>query len=385
MNLDSIRAFSLSIPFVTAFKHAAAERATTQALWVEARARDGLVGYGEGCPREFVTGESLETAREFLISRMPGCVSTVRDLGGLADWTARHWRDIDANPAAWTAVELALLDLLGKEARQPIESLLGLPALAGRFRYTAVLGDAAPAQFEAQLARYLQAGFHDFKIKLSNDRGRDRAKAGALAAGGVSPGRVRADANNLWSDPGEAIDHVAALSFPFAALEEPLRAGDWEGMRRVGSALGTRIVLDESLARVSQLDRLGDAADRWILNLRVSKLGGLLRSLEFAAEARRRGLQIVVGAHVGETSLLTRAALTVAQGARDILLAQEGAFGTHLLARDVVEPSVMFGQGGVLDAALLPRSGRGGFQLGIESSRIQHYTKLLPEVQACEP
>jgi len=45
---------------------------------------------------------------------------------------------------------------------------------------------------------------------------------------------------------------------------------------------------------------------------------------------------VIVGAHVGETSLLTRAALTVANSARDLLVAQEGAFGTHLLARDVV-------------------------------------------------
>jgi L-alanine-DL-glutamate epimerase-like enolase superfamily enzyme len=384
MILDSIRTFALRIPFVTAFKHASAERAATQTLWVEARARDGTVGFGEGCPREFVTGETLETAQSFVVAHRPDWLATICDLGTLADWTVRHGRDIDANPAAWTAVELALLDLLGKEAARPVESLLGLPALAGCFRYTAVLGDASPGQFEAQLTQYLQAGFRDFKIKLSGNRMRDRAKASSLASAGISPRAVRADANNLWSDPEAAIDHVAALGYPFCALEEPLRPGDWEGMQRVGSALRTRIVLDESLARVSQLDRLGDAADRWIVNLRVSKMGGLLRSLELAAEARRRGLQVVIGAHVGETSLLTRAALTVAHSARDILLAQEGAFGTHLLSCDVVDPPIMFGDGGVLDTASLPRSGCGGFQVEVQNTCYQHYAKPLPEEQSCE-
>lgn len=384
MILDSIRTFALRIPFVTAFKHASAERAATQTLWVEARARDGTVGFGEGCPREFVTGETLETAQNFVVAHLPDWLATICDLGTLADWTARHASDIDANPAAWTAIELALLDLLGKEAARPVESLLGLPALAGCFRYTAVLGDASPSRFDAQLTRYVQAGFRDFKIKLSGDRIRDRAKASSLASAGISPRAVRADANNLWSDPREAIDHVAALGFPFCALEEPLRPGDWGGMQRVGSTLGARIILDESLTQVPQLNRLDGAADRWIVNLRVSKMGGLVRSLELAAEARRRGLQVIIGAHVGETSLLTRVALTVAHSARDILLAQEGAFGTHLLACDVVDPPIMFGDGGVLDTASLPRSGSGGFQIEIQSNRYQHYAKPLPEEQSCE-
>ncbi len=60
-------------------------------------------------------------------------------------------------------------------------------------------------------------------------------------------------------------------------------------------------------------------------------MGGLLRSLNVAEAARRRGIPIVVGAQVGETSVLTRAALVVARSAGDRLLAQEGAFGTYLL------------------------------------------------------
>ena len=59
MKLESIRASVLTIPFNAAFKHASAERAATQTLWVEARTADGMIGYGEGCPREYVTGREL--------------------------------------------------------------------------------------------------------------------------------------------------------------------------------------------------------------------------------------------------------------------------------------------------------------------------------------
>jgi L-alanine-DL-glutamate epimerase-like enolase superfamily enzyme len=366
--IKSIQASALAIPFNVAFKHASAERAATQSLWAEAHSWDGVVGFGEGCPREYVTRESLDSAQAFIGAHRDEWLGAIRDLGTLSDWARRHHRDIDAHPAAWTAVELALLDLLGKVEGKSVEALLRVPELAGRFQYTAVLGDASPREFEAQLARYLQAGFRDFKIKLSGDHKRDLAKVRALTAAGLPPEAVRADANNVWSEADAAIGALAALEFPFFALEEPLRAGDYAGLHRVASVLGTRIILDESFLRADQFDALSDQAERWIVNLRVSKMGGLLRSLELVREARRRGLRLVVGAHVGETSLLARAGLTVANSAPDILVAQEGAFGTRLLVHDVVEPLIIFGKGGVLDAGEL-KLGTAGFGLVISVPR----------------
>jgi L-alanine-DL-glutamate epimerase-like enolase superfamily enzyme len=352
MKLESIRATALAISFQESFKHASAERAATQAIWVAAGTAGGLTGYGEGCPREYVTGESVASAEAFVRAHIQEWTAELRDTASVCAWTAKHEREIDANPAAWTAVELALLDLLGKASRQPVESLLALPRLAGRFHYTAVLGDASPAAFQAQLGRYLAAGLRVFKIKLSGERARDAEKVRALRAAGVAPQRVRADANNLWPEPGAAIAHLQALDYRFAALEEPLRPGDYEGMAHVAQVLGTDIILDESMQRRAQLSWLPENG-RWILNLRISKMGGLLRSLAFLREARRLGLRVIIGAHVGETSVLTRAALTVASVAGEALVAQEGAFGTHLLERDVCEPPLMFGAGGVLDAAEL--------------------------------
>jgi L-alanine-DL-glutamate epimerase-like enolase superfamily enzyme len=368
--VESIEARALAIPFKAAFRHAAAERSETQTLWITAHA-NGAIGYGEGAPREYVTGESLETAAAFCAAHQAEWRASIRDLGSVRSWSERHRRDIDENPAAWAAVELALLDLLAKHENLSVESLLGLPQLAGRFRYTAVQGDAAPAQFAAQLAHYLAAGFRDFKVKLSGDTARDAAKVAALRTAGVSSRAVRADANNVWRDAEQAIAALEALNFGFRALEEPLQARDYGGMARVAEALDSKIILDESVTGSGELDRLPGAPARWIVNLRVSKMGGVLRSLQVAAALRRRGIGLIVGAHVGETSVLTRAALTVANAARDIVIAQEGAFGTHLLQRDVAEPPLMFGAAGVLDAAAAPLRGAGwGLAIDVPLDRL---------------
>lgn len=350
MRLAAVEARVLDIPFKVSFKHASAERTAMQSLWVEARTAAGVVGVGEGCPREYVTGESLATSAAFVAAHRDDWIGRIADADGLERWVEENEPLIDANPAAWSAVEIACLDALGREDDVPIEGILGIPPLQGTFQYTGVIGDGPQAAFEAQLAHYRKAGFRAFKVKLSGDPEADLGKVRALRASGVEPGAVRADANNLFRDAAAAIAHLSPLDYPFFALEEPLRTGDYTGMREVGSALDTRVILDESALRVGQLAALRGDAERWIVNLRISKMGGLLRSLAFARAAKDAGFPLVIGAHVGETSVLTRAALAVASFARDQVIAQEGAFGTHLLERDVVDPPLMFGAGGRLDA-----------------------------------
>jgi L-alanine-DL-glutamate epimerase-like enolase superfamily enzyme len=173
------------------------------------------------------------------------------------------------------------------------------------------------------------------------------------------------DANNLWRTADEAIAFLLALDFPFYAVEEPIAPGQYGELGRIAARLGCKMILDESFLRASQIGQIASDPGAWIINLRVSKMGGLLRSLEVARAAREAGVGLIVGAQVGETSVLTRAALAVAHASRDVLVAQEGAFGTLLLERDICDPSLMFGAGGVLDAAAYPALERPGFGITV--------------------
>jgi L-alanine-DL-glutamate epimerase-like enolase superfamily enzyme len=351
----------LQIPFTVAFRHASAERSETSTLWADVVLDTGVAGSGESCPREYVTGESLGTALAFSSRHERALRAHIVDLGSLRAWMASNTQDIDANPAAWCAIELAILDALAKDANQTVERLLSLPELQGTFVYTAVVGDAPPEAFTAAADQYRRFGFSDFKLKLSGDLERDRVKMAIMRGLDTKSVRVRVDANNLWSDVDEAIQFLRSLEYPFFAIEEPLEPNQYGQLARMADALGCRIILDESLLRVEQLAALPEPHARWVINVRVSKMGGLLRSLNVVDAARRLALGIIVGAQVGETSLLTRAALPVARAAGDALVAQEGAFGTRLLAHDVCDPPLMFGQGGVLHTAAFPALRRAGF------------------------
>jgi sterol desaturase/sphingolipid hydroxylase (fatty acid hydroxylase superfamily)/L-alanine-DL-glutamate epimerase-like enolase superfamily enzyme len=346
MKLESLDVHSLAIPFTSSVRHASAERQTTQAVWVSVRS-GGLSGHGEGCPREYVTAEDLGGALAFCDAYREEWLEEIRGLEDLRRWVAGNALEIDRHPAAWCAVELALLDLFARGEGCSVETLLGLSSLRGDFVYSAILGDVEPESFAAHLQYYRSQNFRSYKMKLSGDFARDRAKVDILSKAGI---RVRADANNLWADAGTAADYLLALEYDFTAVEEPLQSRDFEGMRALAERLSCPLILDESLTKKADLNRLDDP-QRWICNLRISKLGGLLRSFDVLASAQALGTRVVVGAHVGETSLLTRAALPLARAAAASLYAQEGGFGTHLLERDVVAHSLRFTEGGCLRIA----------------------------------
>ncbi|MES2830596.1 MAG: enolase C-terminal domain-like protein [Pseudomonadota bacterium] len=363
MLLEALVCGPLDIAFKTGFSHASATRQTTQTLWVQAVGISGATGIGEGCPRDYVSGETSQSAQQFVRRFQKDWIACINDMASLARWADDHRLEIDQNPAAWAAVEIALIDLIGKSTGRSAESLLGLPELTGQFVYTAVLGDASVKAFAAQLDQYVKAGFQTFKIKLSGDRERDLAKVMALRDTGIDAAVVRADANNVWSDALHASDFLAALDFPFWAIEEPLRAGDLAGMLAISRARNCRIILDESLLRLEQIAPFAEEPAHWIVNLRVSKMGGLMRSLAMTHRLQAAGLELIVGAHVGETSVLTRASMTVAQAAGKSLLGQEGAFGTHLLMHDMVEPILQFGARGALQTSMFGIAGMPGFGL----------------------
>ena len=64
MRIERIEVFSYPVPFKAVFRHASASRAQ-RSLIVAVRA-DGETGYGEGCPRHYVTGETIESGVAFI-------------------------------------------------------------------------------------------------------------------------------------------------------------------------------------------------------------------------------------------------------------------------------------------------------------------------------
>lgn len=102
---------------------------------------------------------------------------------------------------------------------------------------------------------------------------------------------------------------------------------------------------DESLVTEEDAEELIARQVVGYFNLRISKCGGLGRTLAIVARAKAAGIGVLIGCQVGETAVLSAAGRHLAAYITG-LCGVEGSYGTHLLVEDIAEPAVMFGPGG---------------------------------------
>ena len=349
-----IEAVPLRLALKSTVRHNAATRNEGESIWVQAKRRHNR-GYGEGCPRVYVAGDNLESSLQWIKENFSDGQANFVTLDDVQQWAYCHEKNIDRYPSAWCAVEMAMLDLLAREKSCSVEKLLRLDGFRGYGRYTAVIGDDSGWKYITLADQYLIRGLRDFKIKLSGNLERDLEKMDLLETLAMQHQvpfpRIRLDANNLWKDHcDEAIAYTRALGIGrIFAMEEPVEAGHVEDISKFSMATGLPVILDESLCTLNDLDRFKTARGQFIANIKISKVGGLIRALRMIDEIKNLGWPVIVGCHVGETSLLTRAALVASSAAGENLTAHEGAFGDYLIKREPVEPMLKFGRNGLLD------------------------------------
>ncbi|MEO1262872.1 MAG: enolase C-terminal domain-like protein [Bacteroidota bacterium] len=349
----SLRAKELQLPMRTTFKQASSVRNVGESIWCEAN-RGKQTGLGEGCPRKYVTGENLGGAMNWLNTKIPEIQLGCRSLPGLKEWINNYRSEIDENPAAFSAIEIALVELFAKEKKSSVEKLVGLNSPCRIYQYTGVLGDSSEKKYTAMAQRFFKMGFTDFKIKVNGALDTDNKKLKIVhqlaAQNNIPEIRIRLDANNLWKgNVDAAIGHLSKLDYPIFGIEEPVAPKNYEALEKISSTLGVAVILDESICNLNDLNRLDPVLNNYIANIKVSRIGGLLRSLELIDALKARDKKIIIGAHVGETSILTRAGMCAANAAGNHLVAQEGGFGLLLLEKEPVGPSLMIGPKGQID------------------------------------
>src|SRR5580658_2804742 len=127
LKIESLEAIVIDLPFRFAFKHSLASRQHSENLIVKAVVTDGrsnYLGYGEGIPRDYVTGESIHSSFSWLketvfpLFEKREFQSKEELLGTLKREFQRLGLDVQCAGAAWCALELALLDAWGRSVQQ---------------------------------------------------------------------------------------------------------------------------------------------------------------------------------------------------------------------------------------------------------------------------
>lgn len=369
MRVAELTAFHVRIPLRRPVRHASHARTSTDNVLVRCVLADGTEGWGEGVPREYVTGETAQSAlallrRSDFASQLEPC----GDFGGAVLLAERlrtaqqpgDDRGIRGN-AARCAVELAILDAYGRHFGEPLSAVTGLigPNLyrpRPSVQYSGVITSSAGLKLKLLAWGYRLYGFRQVKVKVGIAGQNDVARLRAVRRRLGRRAELRIDANEAW--PAEqAAERIREVEpFGIASVEQPVRHGEVASLAVIRQQIATPVMLDESLCSMTDAERAvaGGWCDRF--NLRLSKCGGLIPTLRLAEFARRNGIVSQLGCQVGETAILSAAGRHFAASVAG-LTAVEGSFDRHLVRCRPSREDITFGRGGWSPA--LPGPGLG--------------------------
>ena len=260
--------------------------------------RDGTVGMGEAAPiaryNETAEGAAafIENARAVL----------ERDL-----WEyAVRWNELEAlaptEHAAKAALDMALLDWVGKKLNVPLWKLLGLNRNAALTTTYSIGIDKVPVM-QQKVRESPDFGVYKIKVGSKDDR---KIIEGIRA---VTTKPLRVDANEGWKTKEEALEMInwmAGLGVEF--VEQPMPAAMLKDFAWLKERSKLPIFADESLMKASDIPVIAPYFHG--LNIKLMKCGGVQEAVRMVAMARALGLKLMIGCMV-ETSLAISAAAAI--------------------------------------------------------------------------
>ncbi|MCP4189124.1 MAG: mandelate racemase/muconate lactonizing enzyme family protein [Planctomycetaceae bacterium] len=234
---------------------------------------EGLIGWGEVCP----------LGPAYLPAYAAGCRAGIAEIAPhLIDCNPLHLdqlnRQMDAalkgHPYAKSPIDIACWDILGQVSGQPVCSLLG-----GRYGEDFVLYRAIsqedPAAMASRVQQYRDEGYRRFQLKVGGDPDVDIERIRAVADQ-MQPGdKLIADANTGWL-MHEAMRVIRAVQDIDVYIEQPCLT--YEECLAIQRKTSHPFVLDEVIDSVDMLIRGKADLAMDVVNIKISKFGGLTRA-----------------------------------------------------------------------------------------------------------
>jgi D-galactarolactone cycloisomerase len=255
--------------------------ATLDTLLLRLDTDQGITGWGEGfghaaCP---ATRAALATQ---VVPALIG--ADARDIRGLMRRLAERFHLFGRNGPlvyALSAVDIALWDIAGKQAGQPLWRLLGGAPRTHLSAYASLLRYEEPAAVADAVGRAVRQGYAAVKL---HETGLAQVRA-AREAGGAAL-RLMLDTNCPWT-VDQAIAMARALrDCQIDWLEEPVwPPEDHAGLARVRREGGVPIAAGENAAGLHDFRHLFEAGALDIAQPSVAKIGGVTEVVRIAALA----------------------------------------------------------------------------------------------------
>jgi L-alanine-DL-glutamate epimerase-like enolase superfamily enzyme len=240
---------------------------------VGVRTDTGLIGYGEVCPLgPFYLPAYAEGVRAGIRELGPHLIGMdPRELGVL-----NHRMDaaFKGHPYVKSGIDIACWDILGKATGLPVCQLMGGRYGEGVRLYRAI-SQVPPDEMAANVAEYRDQGYTRFQLKVGGDPDTDIERIRAARAVLRQSDRLVADANTGWTQH-EAMRVVRAVKSLDVYIEQPCLT--YEECLAIRRSTDHPFVLDENVDSLEMLLRAKRDLAMDVVNLKISKLGGLTKT-----------------------------------------------------------------------------------------------------------
>jgi L-alanine-DL-glutamate epimerase-like enolase superfamily enzyme len=300
-------------PFSFRFHNTQTLRTQADSVIIQLEFENGISGYGESAPRPYVTGENCSTVSTLIRDHFSPLlffheIESLKDVEDALDELESEClrKGIPGYSSALGAVDIALLDALGKLKKSHLGNFLGSP-VRKEIPYSISIPLLSSDEIN-ELYLQLQKPKLKYVKVLVGDVESDNINRVSFVRSLLSENAdIRVEANGTWSFQ-QAVSNLEKLKrFNITAVEQPVAKNDIESLQRLRRAIDIPIIADESMCSLADARELiaSEACD--ILNIKISKCGGLIRSKQIAKFAESQNVPCQLGAHVGETEILIQA------------------------------------------------------------------------------
>lgn len=275
MKITSIFAHRVELPLIEgSYKWSGGKSVSVFDSTIVGVATDcGLVGHGEVCPLgPFYLPAYAEGVRAGLKELGPHLIGL--DPRELVKLNHRMDAVLKGHPYVKSGIDIACWDILGKATGLPVCLLMG-----GRFgdsvRLYRAISQQSPDEMARNVSEYLGEGYTRFQLKVGGDPDQDIERIRLVREILKPTDRLVADANTGWTQH-EAMRVVRAVRDIDVYIEQPCRT--YEECLSVRRHTDHPFVLDESVDDLDMLFRAKEDLAMDVVNLKISKLGGLTKT-----------------------------------------------------------------------------------------------------------
>lgn len=253
----------------------------------------GLTGWGCATP-DTVTQETNDTVihafnttlKDILIGKDPLRIHLLNEL---------IEEKLKANPAAKAGVNIALYDLLGKNAQMPLYKLLG--GYRDKIETTVTIGINSVDAMIEKAKEWVNQDFHCLKIKCGMDPDHDiEAVMGIRNAVGPSI-KLRLDANEGYTleKALRIIETLEKLGADIEILEQPTPAKYLYALKEVTAQCPVPIMADETAFTLRDSLKLIKMEIADMINIKLMKIGGITNAYKANIFAELADIPVMIG------------------------------------------------------------------------------------------